>query len=625
MADQDLTIRLLLDKSRAQATSKEYHDGERERIAKLVLDHAEAERAKTRQIQEEAAKRAKATRQATKEKAEAEKKAFQEWKAVQDVQHKLAMQAWKEQQKGTAQVNSSIIDAATSVASFGAGMLGLSSATAVINQISENWQRIKQNVLDATGVLQGYRESLLELAALKGNTGQTGKELIDNLKFRAQTGQTQQNSIALQEAAIGVGGGAVDTDKIKKNISQDEFNKAMVFAGKMQAVEGGSADAYGAMVGSLPSLMGGRQDAKSVANQMGRLYEIMKPGGYSLSSGMKQFGQAAPYIKAGITTVDEAAALQSMYSVNERDQAGTRVDQLMRATVGSLERNRHVKGVEGSNNIGTAEYLKGLGAKGGMKPQEIAMLVQQDLAKQKAAQGADFNPMGYLQGKGYGNQEDLLSLINFDTTRWKDTYAPMLGDAKLAQKGTGAVDERLSKDQAFITRRSQYAEELGKMAPGIGKEGVTSLYRAAYGKLKAQNGGKDYGGMGSFEETMNPAWNQDWLTGYNASLKSEVSNMLESEAIKYGIDPKRPMKAVSGGVGGRGVSIKDNYGDDQASQLLGQIQAKGGGTLENLISEMVALQTKALQEAEKQTAIAREQAKPAPIGNVGAKVQPARP
>lgn len=561
------------------------------------------------------------SRKIGKEAALDDKKAIQARKDGLNAYHKSAIwyanenrKKLDEQADAAKKLDGRFVDGIKTLGTFALGMAGISTASSVFSEISANFQRIKQNALDATGVLQGYREALKELAALKGNTGNTGKEMVSDLQFRAQTAQTRDASIAFQSAAIGSGEGIIDTNDIKKNISPEEFKKSLVFGGKLQTVTNGSPDVLGEVMGNMPRLMGGRQDAASVANQVSRVYELLKPGSSSLASGFRQFNEAAPYISNGILSIEEAASMQAGYSNINKDGAATMVDQAVRATTGSITRNRKVRGIEGANNAGTAKYLRGIGATVGMKPFEMLKLMKADIAAQQAkakAEGREFNPASYLTGKGYGNQEDMMAVLGFNVEGWDKTFAPKMADKDLGKKGMADVEARLAHDPSSVARRADITDELGQMAPGIGKEGINSYYRAAYNKLKVGN--QNFAAAPKFDEVRTQ-------TGFNPNemyfanmLQTEFSNILEGEAGRVGV-PSGRRTTRTGAYGAASTEIKQNYSDEEAMGLLEDIQRKGGGTLEDLLKKLTDQTALMLKNSNVVTNIAVDNHGKKPIG-----------
>lgn len=540
-------------------------------------------------------------------KISAARKTAGDTKSLLNEEHRLKTWMWRderdalgEREKQYSSVADAIKGGVVQVGSFVAGMAGFSSLTSIVDQFAENWRRLKQNVVDATGVLQDYRRDLLELATLKDRAGRTGEEMADNLRFRALTGQTAAQATQFQMEAIGAGEAAVDTADSKRKISKSEFDAAMIDFAKMQVVHGGSASAYGGTLGLLANLGDERKTAEGLSTEMGALYKIAQPGRFSnTSQAFDQFAKGAGYVKSGVLSPREVMALTSSYSIEEPDAAATRVDQLVRATVGSLGRDKRVRAPEGVDVTGTAEYLKSIGAAVGMKPQQIAAMIKKDVAAKKAAaegKGEAFDPYVYLQSHGYGNMEDLKSLMNFDTTRWEQTYAPMLRDANLGKGVMADVDDRLGKDASFVGGQAAQAAEIAETTAGLGSEARVTFERAAYARLKSRNGGRDFAGMPKFEEAVNPGIGASIAgaigiptpsAAYYASIKEEMSNILEEKAKAVGIDPRRPMRAVGGGGGGASASfVPGTYGDEQADSLANEIMRRGGGDLRGVLQEV---------------------------------------
>lgn len=535
----DLTIKIKADKSAAQAERRALHEEFRRIDREEISDHEAKERAKAILIKQSNQDRILSA----KEALEAENNSWGQLKNMAEM-------------------------AAGAIGKVGGAMVGLGSLAAVVNEIQANFSRIRDDALRSTDALQGFRERLLELQALRGHIGDTEGGINRAIQYRAQTLQDEGSANATQLAFLGVG-----ESSIGKSISASEMDKLGIEVGRMQAAEKGDPTAYGRLGGMMPNIMRSRGmqevTAGAAFNEMSALYEIAKPGGFSWSSAVSQYGKAMPYINNGILDDRTAMGILSAYSISEPDNAATRMDQLMRATVGSTGRDRHIKAPEGTDTVGTATYLKGLGVKASDGPVEIARAIKADLSG-KGITGADQIP--YLQSRGYGNQEDVQSLLNFGgmLTTWDSKFAPMMGDASLGQGTQAEIAERMGTDPVFAGRRANYGIDLANMQVGLRNEDKTNLFKMAYAQVKSQPGNE---GIPEFDELYKQGnWTpNNALYGYRNQVLKQSETLLRSEGARVGVDIPRPQYA--GQTPGFGGSY---LGEDQMGEYATQVRQAGG-------------------------------------------------
>jgi hypothetical protein len=378
---------------------------------------------------------------------------------------------------------------------------GMGALAAIAGFAVQEFNAARDSAYQASKMVGEYREALLELAALKGRLGNTDKELGENLTFRRQTLQTREASIDFQNAMLGVGQSMINEDVTKPGITQAEFDRAMVMAGKFQAVEKGSARTHGELAGMLPQLMGRRVTAEDVAAKEQQLYKIFQPGGASFTSLAGQYSKLSPYITNGIYKDSEAAALLSAMSTVNPGGAGEMTQWLARGTVGGLGRMRGM-GVAGSEKQGT--YLARLGATNQMNPTQIADLISEDFKKQEvaaAAGGQQFNAMDYLRHHGYGNMEDIQALMAYHGLRKTGQMDKFMGLAREVPTATEAqreVEVAARADPAIMGRRADLALEQADVSVGVGApEYYRRLEKMAFGKLKAN---RTWGINGEYED-----------------------------------------------------------------------------------------------------------------------------
>lgn len=487
------------------------------------------------------------------------------------------IKATEASKSGWSATSDSVGLAAKAVGSFAFQMLGLNSIQSIVGTIADNFQRAKDRAMDAAKFVQDYREALLELAALKGQLGETGKTVAEELKFRGKTLQTANQAREFQLGALGTGQAAMDTAAEKKLIAPGEFQKALVLGGKFQAVENESAETHGRLIGSIPTLFGRRMTGQEVFQKEQQLFNINQPGGSSFGSAMDQYLKNAPLVTSGILTPERSLALQSAYSIANPGGAGTNVQQFTRATAGGLGRMRGMQGIDGEPNEKWAQYLRRIGATDQMDPLQIGDKIAEDLDKEEAkatSGGKKFNPLLYIQTHGMGNMEDanaLLAYRGFRNESLKNTFLPLAERTPTAQEAIGPI-ERARRDVVFQGRRADISDELAKFNPGAGKEEtLNNLFRLSFNRLQGNNEVE-----GTYKQVMDAPFYSptEFMYGYRAKTEMEAQNQLAKEARRVGVNPNIPvfMRQTATGM----KSETRFVGRDRLYELSQQVQAAGG-------------------------------------------------
>jgi hypothetical protein len=603
--ERDLEIKLKIDRSQAKRENQAFA-GEAKRLEKEILDDARAaELAKVELIRQANREKIKAAvdaanagkiaaDRATKDAADAQRK------AVADARQAARDRAAAEKQAAAEiadasrkvadahkQTNMEAAGAIQAISGYAGQIVGLNSVSAVISTIVDNFKLAKQSAYDAGKMVQDYRLALLELAALKGQLGGTTQTLSQEVQFRAQTLQTAADAQAFQKSALGMGQAAIGNQ-----ISQAEFNKAMVAGGSFQAAEGGSATTHGQLVGMIPTLMGrslnGRQmTADEIRQKEQQFYQISQPGGADFGPMMEQFLKNSQLSTTGLITPERNLALQSAFSTTNREGAGNMVQQFARATVGGMNRMRGMPGVPGDENEKLAIYLRGLGATDQMDPIEIGKLISADLSKQeKAAEagGKKFNAMSYLQRHGQANMEDTQAILAFhglQTSGQLDkTFLSLAEKVPTVAEANAPVERFQRTDPAAQTRKSEMAGEL------------SNLERVAFERLKAR--GETYG---KFDEKEMDRWDLDateLIYGYRKKMDMEAQAMLAGEARKLGIDAGVEYDTNAK----TGERTPRFMGREKLYELGGKINAAGGESIPGL-KELTESAGKSLDEAKR--------------------------
>jgi hypothetical protein len=379
-------------------------------LRKEYEDRVRFEARKQRDAERAADATARAQERAAERAAKAQEREAARLAAVQD---RYLKKEYNARVRLEAQKQKAAEASAAAAGQFAMRVAELAGGAGALSFIREAFEKAADSAYNAQKMVKDYREALLELAALKGDAGKTTQAVKQDLEFRAQTLQTQQQAIDFQKAFLGVGESAIDKPGMPGVITQAEADRLKVRAGQFQAAEGGSATTHGRLAGTLLNLAGGRTDADKVFREEQQLYRIFKPGGFEFSSGAEQYGKLAPLIKSDVVGKMDAAALLSAYSVNNPLGAGEDVERFIRGTAGGLGKMRGAA-IEGGEK--QAEYLRRLGATNQMTPVQIGKLISRDLSNQEigSAQGGRvFNAYDYLMHHGYTEEETRKSLLGF--------------------------------------------------------------------------------------------------------------------------------------------------------------------------------------------------------------------
>ncbi|WP_422932035.1 hypothetical protein [Singulisphaera sp. PoT] len=489
--------------------------------------------------------------------------------------------------KGWGKVTEATGLAAKAVGSFAVQMLGVDSLSSIVNLVVGAFDKARQSALAAGEFVKGYRESLLELAALKGLQGGTTKVLKEDLEQRAKTGQTQQEATDFGTAVMGSVESSVGT-----LIDRSEVKKLTEYSGKLQTTRHIDATSLGQLTGMIPSLVGRKVNAEEGFEKLQHIIDLFDPGNASHSSMTRQAIKLAPLITSKVyQSPEEAIGLMSAFTKSNPEGAAENVQQFTRATVGSLGR------MKGANIEGLvekqAEYLKRLGASDQMSPVEIGKLISQDFSVQEndaAAKGEKFNALTYLQKHGYQNQEDVMALMNFhgmnkDQT-FTNTFERIENNPRNFQQAMGKLDETQRSDPLFVRRRADLEADQANVATGAGKvETMEAIRKAAFSRLKAEgkvSGEYDTDWKGAYK--LGKANIGSFITGGGDDtltlIDTKVHEMIEGEAKRLGIDTGRP-KEQKLALRGETPLQQQAYvmNEDQLYGVAKQIQEKGGDVL----------------------------------------------
>jgi len=600
MAEKELVLKLRLDKSRAEQDARAFHAAESSRIDAQTAKSVAAERTKA----DAATRSAKERSAANTKAADEEKRAVKE---VSDARTRANERGRDELGRFTAEAKASwfttegaIKNATGALTSFAGQMISLNTAQAVVGTVVEHFRSMRREIMESVRSLGEYRESLLELAALKDQTGDTTTTLAQEVAFRARTLQSQRDATAFQNAALGSGESALGV-----NISREQATRGYELAARSQSVKGGDAAVFGRMIGMMPMLMGGQNlTGEQIYAKNEQIRAILQPGSGTPGQLANHVLTNAPLVTGGIfRDIADMAALTAAFSTQNEGGAGTNVEQFTRATVGSLGRMR------GANIEGLvekqAEYLKGLGASDQMDPIQIGKLIAGDFAGQSqaaAGEGRKFDPFGYLQRHGYQNQEDIMALINFSglmrTGQFTGTFERLANTRINAGASIEEVNRMQGADPVFAKRSAAFSQELAQIQKAAGKEEtLQTMFMASHGELAGQNKI-----TGSFDEVMNPGWFDPgaWIYNPRAEVQMKAQQRLVAEAQRVGLSPKVQFSAGPMGQG----QVEQFMGEDRLYELAKQVRAAGGSITPGVNDQAAA--TQAQLEATKNLATAAQ-------------------
>ena len=427
------------------------------------------------------------------------------------------------------------------------GVLNAMAAAAAV--VVAEWQGIREEAIDAQKAVKEYKESLKELAALKGQAGQLGKTLGEDLEFRKATLQTREEAGTFQKALIGAGESQIISDKDaaagKHGISKTEAAEFAKMAGRFQASRGESAEVHGKLAGLIPMMLGGKVTADQAFAEEMRLYETFKPGNATFGQMAAQYTGLAGHIGTGLYNKEDASALLGAYSLVKPGEAGKGVEHLARATVGGLGRMKGA-GVEGGERQG--QYLTGLGVTNQMSPIEIAQKVTADFRREQAEQakvGKTASMYDYLKHHGYGNEQDIQAMTQFarlEETGVLGKFRQISRTAPNVEAEKQNIEATFATEGAFGQRKADLGEEMVATAKGAGaNEHYQNLKKLAY--LSLQNkpkGDRPYGVTGKYEDWEKAGWTSYLNPAAYSSqyaVQGEMQRLEDEERKKRGLGP----------------------------------------------------------------------------------------
>jgi hypothetical protein len=550
-----------------------------------------AELAKSNKTEVELAKDAAAvTAKAEAEKtAAAQKTAKEQIKAAQE-KSKAAKRYLEEEKTQQEAANAAQVTAIKGYLSMGAAMMGLSSGRAVVSAVVGELDRTVASAQKAAEQLFTIRGAVRELAALRGEMGKTGPTAAHVLGMQAKTLQSTDEVNQMEQAAIGIGDLAIG-----KTISKADFDKSLESAGKMATLEGGSADAYGALTGQIALQSDHILSPEEHQARLNRLFLIQQPGGFkNMSQAAGQFSQLNGLVMNKILTAEEGMGLVSAFSTSgQAASSGTDAEHFIRATLASRLKGRGMSVSPELDFEKSYEYMKSIGADKMTNPVTIGNAISADF-KAQAAKDPNFKSYDYLTLHGFGNEQDKQAIMAY--AGLKNTG--MIDKIETAQKsgldmgkpGEGPIDrlfnDRVRNDPFFQRRQAETLDQLGSAKQGARAEPYDIARLAAFAKLK--DAGRitgDYSSWPQRSEAQDFAEDiaafRDPASDSYGAIRTATSRSLKAEARRLGI-PDEPVSMFSQETNDRDLARK--------------IQARGGD-LTGLTASHLAAAAKDLRDA----------------------------
>jgi hypothetical protein len=367
--------------------------------------------------------------------------------------------------------------------------------------------------------------------------------MVKTLALRQASLMTTEEAVRFEQGVMNRGQTAITG----RMISKADMAELTKYGGALTTATGAEAGPVGELIGSLPAL--GRATAAAPLTaaagkqQLSAYYNAFLAGGSNLSSAVRQFTANQAYATQPeiFSNAIDAAIVQSAFSLASPDEAGTLMNQFVRATTGAIGKGRGVKQLEG-DTARVGEYVRGLGVTDQMTAPEIGSLIGADLMENKRiaeAQGLKFNQYAYLRTKGYGNEEDIKSLFLYGGM----ARGGQLGEiARAAYGGGDELDKAIRTYQGGdFEAQQRKADLLGEMR----KMGKGSPMGAAIEKIAYENYAQQHDMSYTYEQMTASDWgSRAWFA--QGTMAAALKEHFGVAAKAAGIDlPAMDMSAMS--------------------------------------------------------------------------------
>lgn len=617
MADRELEIRLRVDRqAAAQAAQEELRDLTRVREA-----HRQADQEKQQGSR-------RAAESATRESRQSTDAQVRDVHRLRDERGRFVSQAIAGDKqladnavRSWGQIGGGIGNATSLLSGYAAQMTGLNGMRSILQGIREDWERIAEAQGKAGEAVTDRRGSIRQLAALKGQAGETLKTEVEQLQLRQVTLQSRDEAMAMELGMVGTGDPMLRSGRIK----QDQFTRLAEHVGSFQAMTGYDATKLGGFAGLMPKFLGATEDNPLQADQafgeMAKVIEALQMSGAPADVLMDQMTQALPLLTSGaFSSFQQMGGMFGAIGTTSGTQTGQRMDQLVRATVGSAGKMRNsamMADLTDEDKETRGEYLLGLGWKEGMDVEQVGDLIADDLDAKKAeaaAVGRAFDQRLYLAQKGYGgNIQDMDALFEYADNRaeYKSTYKPLVeGPADLAGVH-GQIAKFQRTDPFAIKQRAAVSEEMADVMQGAGgPELANQMMRSTFERMRASGEVK-----GTFEAYTGGVFGPARLNELAERAAFDANQQLPPEMQDWGV----------GGIGGMldpgararrlgqlGMSVIQQ-GGTPGGDWAGQFGADGIGQVVGAIERQTQMVQEEQQQQQQRRAARRGPPPPPPM------------
>jgi hypothetical protein len=244
---KDLTINFHFKKQAAEAVSKDYHEGEKQRIAKTLSDAEVAEKARTEFIRRENRQR---IAEESRAESRATKTAIEKRREVAAADKQAAREA-AAHHKAYSQGLSTIAGQLTSLVG---GISAVGIGHKVFSDMADGAQEASRRIAQMAEEFLVLRDRGRELAGITGNKPNNAFTL-DQLRFGAITGQTGDEVRAFRESFQG------EAQQFQDRFAPGEFARYEQEVAKIQVKEGLEAGVAGQLgAASIRTLPRGKKN-----------------------------------------------------------------------------------------------------------------------------------------------------------------------------------------------------------------------------------------------------------------------------------------------------------------------------------------------------------------------------
>lgn len=521
MADKDLTLRLRMDKTGAEASAQQFHAAEMARIGRLRDAHGRFLKQGTEGVEA--------------------------------------------QQRAVGGLGASVEKVGFSMGSLQAAWGTALAAVGGIKAIADAWNVVADNAVRSGQAALEYEGRVRSLAAVQ-NIDKPAAAVAGALKFASQTGFSLEKAQAFQEAFLGSSPAGVE----KGNITQDVLEKVMVEAGIMARRQGADVKTRGDLAGIMAqfkkytdpaevlgdiekvryALTAGRGEDKPLTDSLlhvagslvkehgGMVADLpqlaAQIGTHSLTAGAMQSDVRTEQLARGLrgTTSKQMKFLQEWAGIDEHDDMEQRVDKGVAALRKTMASGRD-----------PTTFL----VESGMNAEQTRALVEMEgvyeVYKQRLAKAREQGTGEAVRKANKEFQESPLG--RFEEGKMEKEAAGVVVGQK--NKSWSAVLEKAEAQWIIEHRDESEGEAFANILGGIGtgtfsaEAGRKSRIRGfAVEKLREQAAGM--GILGDVEKRRYP------LGGFVRPETAEEGRILSEEIGNAGGVPGSNMTGVSEGI-----------------------------------------------------------------------------